>query len=69
MSPSLRGSVDVSVIGQTFSQIGHVDLTKGELYIHSRGHADLASGEWPTMLMFLRLVALGRHSPKLVMLI
>jgi hypothetical protein len=32
MSPSLRGSVDVSPvsnIGQTFSQIGHVDLTKG----------------------------------------
>ena len=25
--------------------IGHVDLTKGECYIHSQGHVDLASGE------------------------
>jgi hypothetical protein len=38
--------------------------------IHSlMGPCDLASGEWPRMLMFLQLVALGRHSPRLVMLI
>jgi hypothetical protein len=38
MSPLLRGSVDVSLIskiGQTFSQIGHADLTKGnESFTH-----------------------------------
>ena len=43
------GCIDVSLISsivQTCSMIGHVYLTKGECYIHSQGHVDLASGEW-----------------------
>jgi hypothetical protein len=48
---------------------GHADLTEeNDTFTHRISHADLASGEWPRVLMFSVLLASGRHPPRVAML-
>jgi hypothetical protein len=40
-------------IGKTISQRGHADLIEENgTFTHMISHVDLASGEWPRVLMF-----------------